>query len=156
VPDLCRKSGAEGARKGGFAIEPEPGQALFDRLKQHVDSIRQAHKYAEEHGQDDQPRIEEFLCRYLLVDDVWIPLGEAMMIERFHPIWNVVIERFGNHDLGKGRYKQQFGVGYCASGPSLGVQMRIVLQNGRADSRRSKILLRRAHMSTLSGERVRR
>jgi len=45
-------------------------------------------------------------CRYLTADDIWIPLGESLLIEIFKPVWNVVIEGFGNHDPGKGRQKQ--------------------------------------------------
>ncbi len=35
---------------------------------------------------------------------IWIPLGESLLIARFRPIWNVVLDGFGNHDPGKGRY----------------------------------------------------
>ena len=47
--------------------------------------------------------IEDFTCRYLVCDDIWIPLGEALLIERFQPPWNVLIEGFGIHTPGKGR-----------------------------------------------------
>ena len=50
--------------------------------------------------------IEDFQCRYLAVDDIWIPLGEALLIANFSPIWNKIIDGFGNHDPGKGRYQQ--------------------------------------------------
>ena len=30
-----------------------------------------------------------------------------MLIERFQPVWNRVLDGFGNHDPGKGRYNQQ-------------------------------------------------
>ena len=32
-----------------------------------------------------------------------IPLGESLMIARTSPLWNAVIDGFGNHDPGKGR-----------------------------------------------------
>jgi hypothetical protein len=41
------------------------------------------------------------------VDDIWIPLGESLLIEGFAPLWNRVLDGFGNHDPGKGRYQQQ-------------------------------------------------
>jgi hypothetical protein len=50
--------------------------------------------------------IEDFRCRYLVVDDIWIPLGESLLIETFNPLWNRVMDGFGNHDPGKGRYNQ--------------------------------------------------
>lgn len=49
----------------------------------------------------------DFVCRFLVVDDIWIPLAESMMIERFKPLWNRCIDGFGNHDPGSGRYQQQ-------------------------------------------------
>ena len=42
---------------------------------------------------------------YNPLDDIWIPLGEALLIAKFAPIWNKLIDGFGNHDPGKGRYK---------------------------------------------------
>ena len=36
----------------------------------------------------------------LVVDDIWIPLGENMMIEQFKPIWNLAIDGFWNKDHG--------------------------------------------------------
>jgi Eco29kI restriction endonuclease len=36
----------------------------------------------------------------------WIPLGENMMIEQFKPIWNLVIDGFGNKDPGRRRATQ--------------------------------------------------
>ena len=31
---------------------------------------------------------------------------EAQLIRRFSPLWNSVVDGFGNHDPGKGRYEQ--------------------------------------------------
>jgi hypothetical protein len=41
------------------------------------------------------------------VDDIWIPLGESLLIAKFTPPWNQYLDGFGNHDPGSGRYKQQ-------------------------------------------------
>jgi len=43
----------------------------------------------------------------LVVDDIWIPLGESLLIEKTRPLWNIVLDGFGNHDPGSGRYNQQ-------------------------------------------------
>jgi hypothetical protein len=40
-----------------------------------------------------------------VVDDVWIPLGESLLIQRHRPIWNSLIDGFGNHTPGKGRFE---------------------------------------------------
>jgi hypothetical protein len=50
-------------------------------------------------------KLSDFFCRYLAVDDIWIPLGENLLIETFSPIWNKLIDGFGNHDPGKGRHQ---------------------------------------------------
>ncbi|MFH7468019.1 Eco29kI family restriction endonuclease, partial [Pseudomonas syringae group genomosp. 7] len=42
--------------------------------------------------------------RFLVVDDIWIPLGESLIISRFTPVWNSLIDGFGNHNPGKGRH----------------------------------------------------
>lgn len=97
IPIYVGKTVPPGARKGEFGLDAPPGPALFNRLNEHADSIREAKNLD----------IKDFHCRYLVVDDIWIPLAEAILIERFGPVWNKVLDGFGNHDPGKGRYNQQ-------------------------------------------------
>lgn len=106
APIYVGKAVPAGARKGGFGLDTNPGQVLFKRLREHADSIRQVQTYAAR-KHVHQLKLEHLFCRYLLVDDIWIPLGESMLIEQFQPIWNRVIDGFGNHDPGKGRYNGQ-------------------------------------------------
>ncbi|MBR4517851.1 MAG: Eco29kI family restriction endonuclease [Victivallales bacterium] len=96
-PIYVGKAVPAGARKGGFGLGAEPGQALFNRLCDHAKSV------------DEATNLEKdaFFCRYLAVDDIWIPLAESLMIERFAPLLNLILDGFGNHDPGKGRYNQQ-------------------------------------------------
>lgn len=96
-PIYVGKAVPAGARKGGYGLGSDPGQALFRRLVEHAASIEQATNLS---GAD-------FRCRFLVVDDIWIPLAESMLIEMFAPLWNKKIDGFGNHDPGKGRHKQQ-------------------------------------------------
>ncbi len=96
VPIYVGKAVPEGARKGGGAGESET-KALCKRLMQHAGSIRSVSNL----------RAEDFFCRYLVVEDIWIPLGESLLIARFAPIWNCIVEGFGNHDTGKGRHQGQ-------------------------------------------------
>jgi hypothetical protein len=96
IPIYVGKAVPPGARKGNFGLNTDPGQTLYRRLKEHTESIRQASNLD----------IKNFQCRYLVVDDIWIPLGEALLIAKFSPIWNKVVDGFGNHDPGKGRYQQ--------------------------------------------------
>jgi hypothetical protein len=95
-PIYVGKAVPPGARKGGFGLSTAPGPALYLRLREHARSIQETNSL----------RLEDFYCRYLIADDIWIPLGESLLIERFQPLWNVVIEGFGIHTPGAGRKKQ--------------------------------------------------
>ena len=70
---------------------------MFRRLNEHAKSIEQASNL----------NVCDFYCRYLVVDDIWIPLDESLLIEKLSPLWNQVLDGFGNHDPGKGRYNQE-------------------------------------------------
>jgi hypothetical protein len=93
VPIYVGKAIPAGGRKGGD-LEADPRQALYRRLAEHAESIEQASNLG----------IDDFKCQALVVDDIWIPLGESLLIAKFAPVWNKVIDGFGNHDPGKGRY----------------------------------------------------
>jgi len=97
VPIYVGKAVPAGARKGGLGLIDDPGDVLFKRLREHAQSIEAATNLS----------IADFVCRFLPVDDIWIPLGEALLIERFRPLWNTVVDGFGNHDPGSGRHAQQ-------------------------------------------------
>jgi hypothetical protein len=94
APIYIGKAVPAGARKGGFGLDAPPGTTLFNRLSEHADSISVA----------ENLDIQDFFCRLLLVDDIWIPLGESLLISKFAPVWNTQIDGFGNHDPGNGRY----------------------------------------------------
>ena len=96
-PIYVGKAVPAGARKGGFGLGADPGQVLYKRLAEHAASIEQAHNID----------LADFRCRFLAVDDIWIPLAESLLIEMYSPLWNRKIDGFGNHDPGKGRYNQQ-------------------------------------------------
>lgn len=82
-----------GARKG--LLKPgNQGAPLYNRLAEHAASIEAV----------DNLKREDFFCRYLIVDDIWIPLGESLLISMFRPLWNQVVDGFGNHDPGSGRH----------------------------------------------------
>jgi len=87
----------KGGRKGGVLAEGPAGKALFERLRHHADSVRSAENLA----------IEDFWCRYLVLKDFFIPLCESLLIDRYEPIWNKLIDGFGNNPLGGPRQKQQ-------------------------------------------------
>ncbi len=94
IPIYVGKAIPAGGRKGGNQLADKPTRALYRRLSEHSDSI-----------QSTSLKIDDFACRYLVVDDIWIPLGESLLIARFSPLWNVFLDGFGNHDPGNGRYQ---------------------------------------------------
>ncbi|MGE0826397.1 MAG: Eco29kI family restriction endonuclease [Candidatus Binatia bacterium] len=97
APIYVGKAVPLGTRKGGYNLGESPGQVLYRRLCEHAESIRQTKNLLLEH----------FNCRYLVVDDIWIPLGESLLIATFSPLWNRALDGFGNHDPGSGRSQQR-------------------------------------------------
>lgn len=71
---------------------------LCRRLQEHSRSIQQV-----------DLKIDDFSCRLMFLtqeeSDLVVPV-EAEMIRRWKPLWNTVIDGFGNHDPGGGRYNQ--------------------------------------------------
>lgn len=96
LPIYVGKAVPSGARKGGRGGSAR-GLPLFKRLSEHAASIAQARNLD----------LIDFHCRYLVVEDIWIPLGESLLIERYQPLWNVIVDGFGNHDPGSGRHSGQ-------------------------------------------------
>jgi len=106
VPIYVGRARPPGARQGALGLESTTGEpVLFDRLRQHAGSIQSVQRYAEESGRQDLT-LEDFLCRHLVADDIWVPLGEALLIGHYRPVWNVVVDGFGNHAPGGGREQQ--------------------------------------------------
>jgi len=93
-PIYVGKAIPKGGRKGVSTDASLDSDALFKRLAEHRSSIESV----------DSLDIADFSYRYLVVDDIWITLGEALVIQRFKPLWNQFVEGFGNHDPGSGRY----------------------------------------------------
>ncbi len=97
IPIYVGKAIPRGARTAGVGLNVPVGTVLFGRLREHAESI------------DDAINLDfgDFRCRFLTVDDIWIPLGESLLIQQFRPVWNVLVDGFGNHDPGGGRRNQR-------------------------------------------------
>lgn len=93
LPIYVGKAIPAGARVGSSQDLPA-GRVLHKRLKEHADSIKASANLD----------VDNFFCRFLTVDDIWIPLGESLIISRFTPLWNSLIDGFGNHNPGRGRH----------------------------------------------------
>lgn len=95
-PIYVGKAEPEGRRQGRARAGPiKP--ALRNRLAKHAQSIEFACNL----------RLEDFQCRWLELDPIWIGLTERMLIGEYRPIWNVVVNGFGNNPPGKGRSNQR-------------------------------------------------
>lgn len=97
IPLYVGKAIPPGSRKGALRLNADPETALYKRLCDHRDSIKTTRDL----------KIEEFRCRYLLLDDVWIPLGESLLIYKFQPVWNICVDGFGSHHQGGSRTTQK-------------------------------------------------
>lgn len=96
APIYIGKAVPEGARKGTSPIRASGSRkALINRLLEHAESVEKTSNLS----------LADFHCRYLIVDDIWIPLAESLLINKFLPVWNTIVDGFGNHDPGKGRYE---------------------------------------------------
>ncbi len=95
-PIYIGKADPKGGRKGALELDVSRGNSLYSRLKDHATSIDQASNLD----------LSDFRCRYLVVDDIWISLGERRAIQRYLPLWNTLIDGFGNHDPGNRRKDQ--------------------------------------------------
>lgn len=98
IPIYAGKAVPSGARRGASLSASLTTRALWNRLTDHRDNITEIEKSG------GNLRIEDFSVRYLVVDDIWIPLGESLLISTYNPLWNRVVDGFGNHDPGAGRY----------------------------------------------------
>ena len=94
VPIYVGRAVPAGARQGKLGLNVDPGRALFNRLREHERSIADA----------ENLDVSDFWTRYLVVEDIWIPLGESLLIAHFRPVWNQVLDGFGIHTPGKGRF----------------------------------------------------
>ena len=95
-PLYVGKAIPKGSRKGGMSADVVGSRSLRDRLSKHARVIDSAINL----------ELKDFFFRHLVVDDVWIPLGENVLIENFKPLWNVVLDGFGNNKPGKRRQGQ--------------------------------------------------
>lgn len=95
-PIYVGKADPKGKRKGIADDLAVKGTPLYSRLSKHAASINAVQNLD----------IQDFYCQYLIVEDIWIPLGEALLISKYMPIWNNFLDGFGNNDPGSGRYNQ--------------------------------------------------
>ena len=96
APIYVGKADPPGRRQGRSSAQRE-SSVLYQRLAHHARSIGAARNL----------RLSDFSCRWLVLDPVWIGLTEQVLIAQYEPIWNVVVDGFGNNDPGRGRWNQR-------------------------------------------------
>jgi hypothetical protein len=96
VPIYVGKADPQGRRQGSVSAT-SVDTALYRRFSDHARSIESV----------DNLDLNDFRCRWLKLDPVWIGLTEQVLIAQYRPLWNVVVDGFGNHDPGGGRRNQR-------------------------------------------------
>lgn len=74
-------------------------QPLYRRLAEHAANI----------GEVDNLEASDFSCRFMILggtESDLISACEAKVIRQFTPLWNTVVDGFGNHTPGEGRFDQ--------------------------------------------------
>ncbi len=94
-PIYVGKANPSGGRQGR-KTSAKPSVALHKRLTKHARSIDAV----------ENLDLEDFRCRWLVLDPVWIGLTEQVLIAEARPLWNVVVEGFGINAPGRGRRNQ--------------------------------------------------
>lgn len=97
APIYVGKAIPEGWRMSRIFSKTTTGSSLYNRLCQHSESISSCKSL----------NISDFACRFAIFEggaSEIIPVIEAALISLHSPLWNSVIDGFGNHDPGGKRY----------------------------------------------------
>ena len=138
-PIYVGKAVPRGWRRSRTAHTTEnQSKELYGRLSEHARSI----------GFGNGLSIDEFSCRFVIFEDAgsdMISTVEAALIKLNRPLWNSVVDGFGNHDPGSGRYEQaKSDWDVLHPGRRWAVKC-----NGRHRSRLSIISMVQTHLSNL-------
>jgi len=94
------KAVPSGWRQSRVSDNPlDQSRELCNRLRQHSGNIQDASGLS----------INDFMCRFMIFEDAgsdMIGTIEAALIKLYTPLWNSIVDGFGNHDPGSGRYEQ--------------------------------------------------
>jgi len=93
-PMYVGKAVPSGWRKGRKSTKESYN--LWKRIKEHANSIAQA--------QNLDPN--DFKYQYMILDGDLVSSVEAALIRQHKPLWNCVIDGFGNHHVGRTRFYQ--------------------------------------------------
>lgn len=97
-PIYIGKAVPRGWRQG--RVSTSSYHELYRRLCDHTKSIEAASNLD----------ISDFLCRFMILENAashMIGTVEAALIRNYQPLWNCIVDGFGNHDPESGRYNQE-------------------------------------------------
>ncbi len=97
-PIYVGKAVPKGWRQG--RINSSSSSELYHRLREHSKSLHCV----------ENLEVSDFLCRFMILEDGasdLIGTIEAALIRHYQPLWNCIVDGFGNHDPGHGRYNQE-------------------------------------------------
>ncbi|MBQ6926436.1 MAG: Eco29kI family restriction endonuclease [Kiritimatiellae bacterium] len=96
VPIYVGKAVPNGWRQSREIQQATITNTLYSRLRQHARSIKEGNGI----------QLTDFACRFMILEGETASLTEAVeaaLIALFSPLWNSVIDGFGNHNPGKER-----------------------------------------------------
>lgn len=99
VPIYVGKAVPKGWRQGRTSSSDSMSYELHNRVREHGRSIEMG----------ESLELSSFHCRFMILEDKesdLIGTVEAALIRKYQPIWNTLLDGFGNHDPGSGRYQQ--------------------------------------------------
>ncbi|MER7908632.1 Eco29kI family restriction endonuclease [Streptomyces sp. NPDC096068] len=86
-----------GVRKGTAEEKPD-STTLWDRIYEHKQSLLQVHDL----------KVSDFRVRYLVAIEAFVSIAERVIIRHYRPVWNSIVDGFGNHDPGANRRKDSY------------------------------------------------
>jgi hypothetical protein len=98
IPIYVGKAVPAGWRKGRVA-SGDSSKSVIGRLREHAGSIRVTSNLD----------IRDFKSRFMILEGIeadLIAAVEAQLIRKYQPMWNTVVDGFGNHTPGEGRFDQ--------------------------------------------------
>lgn len=109
LPIYVGKAIPSGGRRG-LGILTDDEASLIKRLREHAKSIQLAQHFKDSSSSElPALHLSHFACRFMIIpgdEAALISPIEAALIRNYLPLWNSVVDGFGNHDPGKGRYEQ--------------------------------------------------
>jgi hypothetical protein len=99
IPIYIGKAVPKGWRMGRCVAPDSKTYELNNRLREHGKNLQESKNL----------NAQDFHTRFIILEgneSDLIGTVEAALIRKYQPLWNTLLDGFGNHDPGKGRYEQ--------------------------------------------------